>query len=158
MKRNDEPAIQLEDGSLGCPQCRVRLTSGKSCVFVDGLNIGAYESIRCEFCGFFLLTAEGFDNTKPAIDAYGLVVPDEHIVVKQEPVLKGQSTDSISTHEGKDPVDNPLILPAMQSMGEIALRATSGSPHSRQVAESPKAELSPNHIVFAKDTRILMKR
>ena len=157
MSQKDRPAIQFDDDGLGCPQCRVRLASGKSNVFVDDINIGAYDSIRCEFCGFFLLTAKGFDDTKRAIHRYGLVVADDHIVAEQKPILEGKSEVQLSTYKGTNARSNDhVILSDEQSRYDLVLGTRSESAYGMPSAE-PIAATIPN-LVFAKRAIVQMGR
>ena len=64
---NDELPILLANDTLGCPGCRVELTSRESKVSVDGTAIGMFDSMACEFCGFFLLTEKGFDESAKVV-------------------------------------------------------------------------------------------
>lgn len=72
---DDELPIQLTNDALGCPRCRVELTNRKSRVFIDGTTIGMFDSLACEFCGFFLLTEKGFDESAKIIKLFGLDIP-----------------------------------------------------------------------------------
>lgn len=74
---DDELPIQFADDSLGCPWCRIKLTNHKSRMFIDGTDIGMFDSLACEFCGFFLLTEKGFDESAKAIKLSGLVIPKQ---------------------------------------------------------------------------------
>ena len=69
---DNELPTQLENDALGCPRCIVELVNGKSRVFVDRTNIGAFDSLSCVFCGFFLLTAKGFDESAKVIKQFAL--------------------------------------------------------------------------------------
>lgn len=73
---DDDLPIQLENNALGCPRCRVELSSNKSRVFVDRIYIGAFDSLACGFCGFFLLTEKGFDESAKEVKRFGLDAPD----------------------------------------------------------------------------------
>lgn len=151
MSRKNRPAIQFDDGGLGCPQCRVRLAPGRSNVFVDGLNIGAYDSIRCEFCGFFLLAAKGFDDTKPAIRRYGLVVADDHIVAEQKPMLEGKSEVQLSTYKGTSASSNDhAILFDEQNTREMVSNtgseSTHGVPSAKPVAATAQHSTSAKRV------------
>ena len=69
---DNELPTQLENDALGCPRCIVELVNGKSKVFVDRTSIGAFDSLSCVFCGFFLLTAKGFDESAKVIKQFAL--------------------------------------------------------------------------------------
>ena len=77
---DDELPIQLTNDALGCPHCHVELTNRKSRVFIDGRTIGMFDSIACEFCGFFLLTEEGFDESAKVIRLFGLNRLEQDVV------------------------------------------------------------------------------
>lgn len=88
---SDELPIQLESDALGCPRCMVKLSNSKSKVFVDGIDIGSFDSIACKFCSFFLLTEKGFDESAKAIVSFGLDMPEQDDVHKRP---RGDQNDS----------------------------------------------------------------
>lgn len=93
---NDELPIQLKNDALGCPRCHVELTNRKSRVFVEGIAIGMFDSTACEFCGFFLLTEKGFDESAKVIKLFGLdrVKQDVEFVHSREPDKTQMESDS----------------------------------------------------------------
>ena len=93
---DDELPIQLENDALGCPRCKVELISRKSKVFVDRIDIGSFDSRSCAFCGFFLLTTKGFDESAKVIKRFGLDVQQQmHIL--QMPQNKPDQKNIFST-------------------------------------------------------------
>ena len=78
-------------GRTTCPQCRVPLERGPSRVAVDGTCVGSHDSVRCDFCGFFLLTESGFEGMLAAaielgVAASGGTTPENAGGAAAEPV------------------------------------------------------------------------
>lgn len=97
---DDELPIQLTNDALGCPHCRVELTNRKSRVFVESVTIGMFDSMACEFCGFFLLTEKGFDESAKVITLLGLDRLEQDIISPHYKELdQAQNVDSVSTTE-----------------------------------------------------------
>ncbi len=70
-----EDPIQLSNDELGCPRCKVELIEGKSPFYFQKVKVGSFDSLRCEFCGFFILTETGFKESSKAITKFGLFEP-----------------------------------------------------------------------------------
>lgn len=93
---DDELPIQLENDALGCPRCKVELISRKSRVLVDRIDIGSFDSRSCEFCGFYLLTTKGFDESAKVIKRFGLDVQQQN-PIREMPERKPDQKDIFST-------------------------------------------------------------
>ena len=74
----EEDPIQLENDELGCPRCKVELVEGKSSVYFQKVKVGSFDSMRCEFCGFFILTDTGFRESTKAITKLGLIEGEDY--------------------------------------------------------------------------------
>jgi len=66
MIMNEDP-VQFDNGELGCPGCKAPLTEGKSPFHYRGIMLGSFDSLRCDFCGYFVLTESGFVESSKAI-------------------------------------------------------------------------------------------
>ena len=86
----DEDPIQLENDEFGCPRCKVQLIESKSSFYFQRVKAGSFDSLRCEFCGFFVLTENGFKESTKAIYKLGLAEP-----IEEEPI-EGDFTMSSS--------------------------------------------------------------
>ena len=67
--------IQLSNDELGCPRCKTQLLEGRSPFYFQRVKVGSFDSLRCEFCGFFVLTETGFRKSSEAIIKLGIVEP-----------------------------------------------------------------------------------
>jgi len=74
MIMNEDP-IQFDNDELGCPGCKAPLTEGKSPFHYRGIMLGSFDSLRCDFCGYFVLTESGFIESTKAITQQGLTEP-----------------------------------------------------------------------------------
>lgn len=71
---NEDP-IQFDNDELGCPRCKTPLTEGKSPFYHHEIKVGSFDSLRCDFCGYFVLTESGFRESTKAIIQHGLTEP-----------------------------------------------------------------------------------
>jgi len=71
---NEDP-IQFDNDELGCPRCKTPLTEGKSPFYHHEIKVGSFDSLRCDFCGYFVLTERGFRESTKAIIQHGLTEP-----------------------------------------------------------------------------------
>jgi len=71
----EEEPIQLSNDELGCPRCKTQLVEGRSPFYFQRVKVGSFDSLRCEFCGFFVLTKTGFRESSKAIIKLGIVEP-----------------------------------------------------------------------------------
>ena len=71
----EEDPIQLANDELGCPRCKTPLVEGKSPFYFQKVKVGSFDSLRCDFCGFFILTEIGFRESSKSITKLGLVEP-----------------------------------------------------------------------------------
>ncbi len=78
MKRDP---IELEPGTLGCPECRYPLEPRLVPVYHDGVKLGAFDGMACEMCGYGLLTEKGRGDRERALEA-----PD-HIPLPYPPAM-----------------------------------------------------------------------
>ena len=67
--------IQLSNEELGCPRCKIQLVEGRSQFYFQHVKAGSFDSLRCDFCGFFVLTETGFRESTRAITKLGLIEP-----------------------------------------------------------------------------------
>lgn len=65
--------VQLSNEELGCPRCNTELVDGKSPLYFQKVKVGSFDSLRCEFCGYFILSEEGFRESSKKIAEMGLV-------------------------------------------------------------------------------------
>lgn len=79
MNIMEEDPIQLTNDELGCPRCKIQLVEGKSSYYFQRVKVGSFESLRCEFCGYFILTENGFKESTKAIARFGLSEPQGEV-------------------------------------------------------------------------------
>ncbi len=65
--------IQLPNDEFGCPRCKTELNEGKSPYYFQSVKVGSFDSLRCEFCGYFILSEEGFRESTKRIKSLGLI-------------------------------------------------------------------------------------
>lgn len=79
--------VRLPNGDLGCPHCRTRLVNGRSPYHCKGVRVGAFDSARCQFCGFYVLSDEGRIKSVDALIELGLISLEEDTTETVTPVF-----------------------------------------------------------------------
>ena len=72
FKKSMLDPIQLSNDELGCPRCKTELVKGKSPFYFQKVKVGSFDSLRCEFCGYFILSEEGFRESTKKMKSLGL--------------------------------------------------------------------------------------
>jgi len=70
-----EGPIRFDSDELGCPHCKSPLSEGKPPFYYREVLAGSFDSLRCDFCGCFVLTESGFMESTKAITQQGLTGP-----------------------------------------------------------------------------------
>lgn len=83
----EEVPVQLPNGDLGCPYCKTQLVNGKSPYYCKGVRVGAFDSVRCQFCGFYVLSDEGRMKSLDALIELGLISVEEDTTETVTPVF-----------------------------------------------------------------------
>lgn len=96
MGGHDGSGTGFADRKTTCPQCRVPLEPGMSRVAICGTSVGAHGSLRCDFCGFFLLTAAGLGGALVAAREVGIAVRPE----KAAPNRDARGAESAAPENG----------------------------------------------------------
>lgn len=66
----EKDPVELAPGKLGCPDCKYPLVPGLTPYYYKGHNLGAFDGLVCEMCGFGLLTERGYEDTGKAIETW----------------------------------------------------------------------------------------
>lgn len=110
--------IRFPSGDLGCPYCKAQLVSGKSPYHFEGIRVGAFDSMRCQFCGFYVLSEAGHTDSVNALIELGLVSAEEDTAEITVPVFDhihpvgAQSSRVLPAEEMKEAsVGDTLMLP-----------------------------------------------
>ena len=115
----EKAPIRLPNGDLGCPYCKTQLVSGKSPYHFEGIRVGAFDSMRCQFCGFYVLSEEGRTDSVNALIELGLISGEEDTAEITVPVFDlihpvgAQSSRVLPAEETKEASVDDTLVPLM---------------------------------------------
>ncbi len=82
----DLDPIQLDNDELACPNCISALIEGKSAFYFKKYKVGVFDSLKCEFCGYYVLTEKGFIESSKKMKDLALTERD---IVEEETESSG---------------------------------------------------------------------
>lgn len=97
----EKDPVELEPGKLGCPDCKYPLVPGLTPFYYKGHNLGAFDGIVCEMCGYSLLTEKGYDDKGMAIAAWDNIAPlhEEYADVEIKYVMNAPKTPTVTSSD-----------------------------------------------------------
>lgn len=120
----EKDPVELAPGKLGCPDCKYPLVPGLTPFYYKGHNLGAFDGIVCEMCGYGLLTEKGYEDTGKAIEMWDRTMPlcetEIDVVIKYVTNATKESTvsldnpaetEKISTTDHSEILLPPISLP-----------------------------------------------
>ena len=123
----EKDPIELAPGKLGCPDCKHPLVPGLTPFYYRGHNLGAFDGIVCEMCGFGLLTEKGYEDTGRAIEAWDRTLPlyetEIDVAIKYVTNAAKESTVALDGHGEAEKISttdrSEILLPPVSSPKRI---------------------------------------